>query len=141
MRRNFVHNSAAAASIGAAAPKMSPSVPATSPKKTPSAAPLPVTAADTFALPVEAAEPKEPLAVEGKAFDAAVKRGGGHFATIKPSANTYMPVYYSHGKSYAGKVHHVKGKGRKKHVGSETPSDSASSSESSSSSSSSDTES
>ena len=73
------------------------------------------TGSDLFCMPVEA----EVEDIGNKAFDAAVKRGGGHFVTIKSTADTYMPVYYAHGKSYPGKVHHDK-KGRhhaKKHVG------------------------
>lgn len=127
MRRNFVHTSAASINIGAAIPRPSTPAPATHSAKTLPASPTAVAeTADTFALPVESTVESN-LNVEGKAFDAAVKRGGGHFVTVKPSTDTYMPVYYSHGKSYAGKVHHVKEKGHRKHVGEEAPSDSVSS--------------
>lgn len=79
-------------------------------------APFPATAveADVFALPTEIGEPLptaigEAMPIGNAAFDRAVAHGGGHMVTIKPSADTYMPVYYdAHGKSHAGKVHHVK---------------------------------
>lgn len=74
---------------------------------------------DVFAMPVDIG-----TSIGNKAFDNAVAKGGGHFATIKPTANTYMPVYYSHGKSYAGKVHHDKHQHHK--TGSEISSSSSS---------------
>lgn len=93
MRRNFATCSppiAQPAAIGAALPAEQPAV-----------------QFEVVSLPVDAPLPAA-ADVAGKAFDAAVQRGGGHFVTVKPSANTYMPVYYSHGKSYAGHVHHTK---------------------------------
>lgn len=107
MRRNFV--------IGTYAP---PSTPPPSPVQSKKIE------GDVFALPVDVGMP-----IEGKEFDAAVKKGGGHFVTIKPSEDTYMPVYYRHGKSYAGKVHHVKK--HHKRIGESSSSDSSDSSSSS----------
>ena len=114
MRRNFATTTPAASS----------------PSKTPIGAPLPVPESgalpvegEVFALPVEAAAPPSSptMDVGGKAFDAAVKRGGGHFVTVKPTPDTYMPVYYSHGKSYAGRVHHDKHPHKRKHSGAAVP--------------------
>jgi|26BtaG_2_1085354.scaffolds.fasta_scaffold00438_3 hypothetical protein len=33
---------------------------------------------------------------------------GGRIRTIKPTADTYMPICYLKGKSYRGELHHTK---------------------------------
>lgn len=108
MRRNFVHTD-----IGSPIAKQQSNTPAK-------------IEGEIFMMPVDIGESSANIG--NKAFDKAVAKGGGHFATIKPTADTYMPVYYSHGKSYAGNVHHDK-KNKSKHhrVGAQEGSNSSSS--------------
>ena len=40
-------------------------------------------------------------------FDAC-RAKGGKIRTIKPSANTYVPICYLGKKSFRGEVHHIK---------------------------------